>query len=643
MRGGLQIIGEYISKCASCPCNSDGSCGFVNDCNPEEEGELSLGHAEMMSADEIDLYNTRVSGTQCRHQKSYGQLMNSIELALEADESDPSFQEILKVMTSCHKYWQEVKRNDGNSDHPFNTAVEDGINIILSYLDLRCLEHGKDILPILLTYIGGYKRERGLDRYCPPSISSHYLQKARKYTLNGEVKESASVSSQSSILPKNETDSNLKDVNASALDQFLFQFTSTPAQNFVDAVLMTVDYELTPHYFDEPSHQSLFIYEALEERDNFRFGKWGDLRREISSRINSVKDDEDELDQLLLSLIKPAYNMKCLLHPGQKGQENAEADLFLTLLADTRVSSFDDFKTIWDESKAEATRYIDRFVGTKESYLSHIRELMSSKETPYLPECGCHESWAIFNINAALLRFASTIEGCLLENGIEKSFLEYQEQFQMGIRESFSDFDIAIAMDWSLNTVTYHRSITGHDIEEATPEIIKSQMWEGESYSQKYYEDVPLVPMIVELYEKPKEDSTGSPKLPQESSDEELPEKDDEEDAINVTVISKKKAYPSERMQSYIAKVSDLIIDDVWQGNVIKDYALFLKELYRVVYKKDGDFNVRWNLLQIFPMSDGKTPSNKQLSNAIRQFDSTRDAALIERYRKLLNAPNPTD
>ena len=62
------------------------------------------------------------------------------------------------------------------------------------------------------------------------------------------------------------------------------------------------------------------------------------------------------------------------------------------------------------------------------------------------------------------------------------------------------------------------------------------------------------------------------------------------------------KKLKSDRISYYMNLASDLYENGEWKGSSIKEYAIFLKELYRVVYKKEGRFNVLWEKLKILPM-----------------------------------------
>ena len=71
-------------------------------------------------------------------------------------------------------------------------CVRDALNIVLSYLDLRGLEHGKDFSEELRLYPYGYTRERGLFRYCPEEIVEGYLSEIQN-NMNSKQDGSASV------------------------------------------------------------------------------------------------------------------------------------------------------------------------------------------------------------------------------------------------------------------------------------------------------------------------------------------------------------------------------------------------------------------------------------------------------------------
>ena len=96
-------------------------------------------------------------------------------------------------------------------------------------------------------------------------------------------------------------------------------------------------------------------------------------------------------------------------------------------------------------------------------------------------------------------------------------------------------------------------------------------------------------------------------------------------------------------MQVLLERASSLFENDQWKGTVIKEYAIFLKELYRKAYNPIGIFNVMWEKVPVYPMQNGKTPTPSQLSNGLRNCDARRDAAIIEMYSKILNETQDND
>lgn len=104
------------------------------------------------------------------------QLIDKLENVLEEDDITPTESQVKKVITQCYKLVHKARRNDGSFEGDFDRAVEQGVNVILSYLDLRSLEGGKDISDLLSMYPFGYYRDKGLYRYCPKSIADNYLK-----------------------------------------------------------------------------------------------------------------------------------------------------------------------------------------------------------------------------------------------------------------------------------------------------------------------------------------------------------------------------------------------------------------------------------------------------------------------------------
>lgn len=96
-------------------------------------------------------------------------------------------------------------------------------------------------------------------------------------------------------------------------------------------------------------------------------------------------------------------------------------------------------------------------------------------------------------------------------------------------------------------------------------------------------------------------------------------------------------------MQVLLERASSLFENGQWKGKVLKEYAIFLKELYRRAYNPLDAFNVRWEKLPVYPMQNGMTPTPTQLSNGLRNCDALRDAAIIEMYSKILSETQDND
>lgn len=495
MKTALQLIGEYISKCASCPHNYDGECGFVNAWKlDEEEQAISPEQYEEMTSEELELFNSKIDGRSCSKQKSNPQLMSEIEMALDNSDYNPSHSEIIKIVTLCHKYWNEVKRYDGSIDNFFNDTVEKAINIVLSYLDLRCLENGKDIMPILDTYVGRYTRERGLDRYCPEAISNNYLKTAKQYDINGEIK--ATHSFHPSVPEPADGMEGATDYQGqlTAKDQFMALFASDDAIYFIEAIFALHNFNLPEHYNGESEHNLSFYLTSIDKAEKFIFHRWGELREEISSRIKAFKYRDEELTEYLKSLLVPTYNTFLHLFPKGNDLEHREARFMLDVFATTCVTSIDYFKDIWMECRAEAKRYVDNFVGGDDNYMEQIENLIHQKHKAFIPYNGCKESWALFNIRSAIFRFIFTVEGCLIENMTEMSIFDYQEKFDTPMVGKITDLDLCLSMDWSVCMVDYYLSMVGHDIETLPSEDYKNVLEWATTYSQHdFYEPEQIV------------------------------------------------------------------------------------------------------------------------------------------------------
>lgn len=176
MEFGLDIISKFISTCTSCRYSRSRDCGFVEPSVIEEEPEgLTLDDYERMTEKELDNLNARMNGNPCSEQLTHNQLRDAIENELGKINIELSPAQAKKIVSQCYELVERCRRFSESGDEGINMYVSDAVNVVLSYLDLRGLEQGKDFIKELELYPYGYTRDRGLFRYCPEAIAESYL------------------------------------------------------------------------------------------------------------------------------------------------------------------------------------------------------------------------------------------------------------------------------------------------------------------------------------------------------------------------------------------------------------------------------------------------------------------------------------
>lgn len=544
MEFGLDVISKYISTCASCEHNRKGECGFIDiGCREDEPRGLTLGEYEDMTSTELEMMDTRCTGRPCSKQLSHFQLLDAVESRIEELDPEITPEFAKKVISQCYKLVERARRNDGSCGGGLSDTVEAATQIVLSHLDWRALEQGKNINLILRTYEYGYERKNGLFRYCPEKMAVNYLEESKPYDCKGEIpctekliydpKWQDMVIDQSDIYPEmptalvnrdrqpidrrktqSETDlfglpydtsikpdkaENNQSGTVTAVVTFRKIFTGNDTHDFIDAILAMHDFSFAEPYWEEPEHRSLFIITSMEDSEKFIFHRWGELREEISSCIKAFKYRDEELAEYIKSLLAPAYSTFLHLYPKGNDLEHREARFMLDVFATTSVTSIDYFRDMWRECRAEAKRYVDNFIGGDDKYMEQMADLIHQKQHAFIPYNGCKESWALFNIRSAIFRFIFTIEGCLIENMTEKSIFDYQEKYNTPMVGKITDLDLCLSMDWSVCMVDYYLCEVGHNIETLPSEDYKNILEWATAYSQHdFFEPEQLVVEEVE-------------------------------------------------------------------------------------------------------------------------------------------------
>ena len=472
MAFGVEILQKYVSTCAACDNNRNSLCGFINASNRCDK-EPSIADCEGMSHEEMDLLNTRIHGLPCNQQLSHCQLVNKIENELEDYSIAPSDHEIKIIISQCYKLVEKARRIDSSIEGVFDKSVRDAVNVILSYLDLRSLEAKRDINDLLLLYPYGYNREAGVYKYCLPLIVEDYLR-----SINSKDPYTGSVN-------QHDENMDLQISKNSFQKEFLELFTGREATDYIDALLIMNDFSFAMPYWESYDELGLFICCSLESCDLFLFNKWDEFRKEISRTIKRFTDDHEKLKAYIASFLRPVSHIKNYFSPKNEELEYILAAKYLELLTYTRVDSIDIFSTIWKESLAEVKRCKAKRHMTQRDFVDHVSLLVEQKSEPYIAENGCRESWGLFNLRLMLSKLVYTIEGCLLENNIEYDILDFQEELKLHIVDRVTDFQIAMAMEWSLRTFCYYQCTAGHKIEEASKEEIYKELHSGNIFIQK--------------------------------------------------------------------------------------------------------------------------------------------------------------
>ena len=95
--------------------------------------------------------------------------------------------------------------------------------------------------------------------------------------------------------------------------------------------------------------------------------------------------------------------------------------------------------------------------------------------------------------------------------------------------------------------------------------------------------------------------------------------------------------FDSDRLNRFYDKVGQLFINGCWHNNDRMEYAIFLKVLYCIVYRKGWDKNVSWEKVTRYPLQDGTHLNPKQLAQKMKFYNDADHDGIKKHFEELLN------
>lgn len=374
----------------------------------------------------------------------------------------------------------------------------------------------------------------------------------------------------------------------SAVEHFQSLYSSTRVVTYIESLIGLLGLDPYNTLRKAEHLKESFINDCKQQCADFTlpdYDRWDELHQEIIDNVKRKKDDDCELNNYIFSLLTPFEDLCTHISPNEEDILYLPGAVALQQFADDSSYSPEDFKKLWRETE----EYVKTLPEYKNCSTPDYYEMVTTyfyirKDKLRLPIIG-GDSWTVTQILESLRVYAATIEGALLSIGYARDVYYYINVSGVHLCKSLKASEIASAMNWTNGQVS--------------------------TYIEKYKHSTSLNP------QKDNEDE----------EDNEEPEVVDDE-ATKVRVNS--------RLEQYESRASSLFVDGKWHNSVIKDYAIFLKVLYGVVYRKEEGYNVSWSKLNIRPLSDGSIVTPKQLSNAVRSIDADLDEAKINQAKAIL-------
>ena len=193
-----------------------------------------------------------------------------------------------------------------------------------------------------------------------------------------------------------------------------------------------------------------------EEWKRYVFQRWGDLRQEISSEIKKRVGDELEMKKYICGLITPFQDLSRFDYAKGDFKECRQAEALLISYANCYSYTSDEYIALWNNMLTQMEEDGDDKDYTVPEYDQMMNKWVFAHEENYVykenPEATAFETMIMFPQN-----YSALIAGCLMENGVQTEYMDYQDMCGFKLVEKVYASDVAEIMNWTVTLVSTYQ------------------------------------------------------------------------------------------------------------------------------------------------------------------------------------------
>lgn len=607
----LQIISTYVSCCSNCRLAIEKRCGYIipdnlptPENNPYDSPEFcNLTYEQRAFRKESMVH------VPCEEQMSFHELIDMVESALEQAEVPLISQDILRLLGKIDRAEKSIRRQPEHIFYAFEDIVMTCLERCLAHIDFTLLELKMDIEEAILSIFPSYNRMDSLCLSHPKPFVLNYLKHAVKislslmtacnsslYDLRNEAVEQDEVQREyenaveaGNVLPAP------RSFSGSAIKELMFILSDKANNNIIRAIKKALSQPQLSRKAED------YIRSEMDEHFGY-YGRWTPFTQELGEMISRNLLDYPQIDSNIITIINSAKGIAGYFKPQMDAPiDEKEFSMALSAMATVNVGSLDIFSSLWVEALNEARQRRDVESMSEDQYLDCLYRIACDKAQVEGAVNTHNVFYLISQIKENLEFLAIAIQGCFIERFVEKRYVDYERMTGIRLIDEISIVDYWRVFRWDLDKQQLYFSR-------------KPDMPTDNEEDSVVSADVDSTDVVL----------TGEMKDADSSED-------DSQSPHGITTFEM-----SPEMTELVAKVPNLIIDGIWQGTAIKEYAIFLKALSMKAFGLGKDENIRWKDLPISPMKDNKVVTINQLRNAMRRYVAVKDGGKLNTFLKAL-------
>ena len=594
MERAIEFITSFLSQCSECKWGQQGNCEFLllNNRIPSPENNPYMEDDIMTLTNEQRAFRiAHMRGNPCEEQMVFEQYLRKLEEHLEKAIVPSLSTDVLRLIGKIYRLNSLVKRGSDAYYVAFNDIADASIDKCLGRIDYYYLELGVDIESAIKSVSKNYSRKEALDGMYPMQFVESYIRKAFKLEIGDLTSGDRLITQIVEDIKEQKAEfeeferynsSAYRNLGYSAIKELRWIFDQEANKLLIERILYEFGYSSVVEN-QEVKDLTIDGIILTHPDDHYAvFERWDELQTEINDSLTRNFTDPIQYTTYLQDIIVSAKEISKYYYPKDADENKMEAAALLHFLSYLKVPSYKPLIEVWREARKYAyERYQNEDI-TFEKYLDILRRAATDKATEEGKQHQNNEFTILNALRVNMNMLAVYIAGCLLKNFSRTTVEDLQESCNVQIATKVDDFDLVLLLNFSQGDIDHYRE-----------SINKIAQRKAAKESQ-------------EIMGEPQEDTL----LPTEM------------DEIIRKCVS-------------LYKVNGDTL--IFNTKIIKHYAIFLKELYRVVYRiKEEHFSMQWRKVPIYPMADGSIPTHKQLSNGMRNYDSNKDIAIMEKYRTAL-------